>query len=72
MNMREKRGHAIVDRNFGGGIQIEVELKRLSEVLEEIEGLQRVGKKVDLFKVDVEGLSLEALRGKLCAFEEGG
>lgn len=55
MEMREKRGHAIVDRYFGGGQQIEVELKRLLDVLEASDVLQRVGKMVDLLKVDVEG-----------------
>lgn len=40
MEMREKRGYAIV---VGGGKQIEVELKRLSDVLEESGVLQEVG-----------------------------
>lgn len=50
MEMREKRGYAIV---VGGGKQIEVELKRLSDVLEESGVPQEVGTRVDLLQVKV-------------------
>lgn len=40
---------------LGGGGAIEVELKRLPDVLEQSVILQRVGRRVDLLKVDVKG-----------------
>lgn len=60
-----KRGKETADERFGGAVKVDVELKRLSDVLREYypdkpdQGLE----KIDLLKVDVEGAELEVLKG---------